>query len=288
MKEEDLKKLFPNVQENISLSTFSTFGIGGKAKWFYEVKEEKELVQLIKFCRENNIPYFILGGGSNILFSDDGFEGLVIKINTSGYEVKGERIIVKSGVPLPKIADLAYENSLSGLEFALGIPGTIGGAVAINASTRSWEISKVVEKVKVLTEEGEIKELNVIDDIFKNKKVIILEIILKLKKEEKEKIKEGMEKALFLRKDQPVGKSVGCIFKNPPLLSTGKLIEECGLKGKRIGDAQVSYKHANFIINLGSAKASDVLELITYIKEKVKVKFNIDLELEIILVKNND
>jgi len=288
MKEEDLKKLFPNVQENISLSTFSTFGIGGKAKWFYEVKEEKELVQLIKFCRENNIPYFILGGGSNILFSDDGFEGLVIKINTSGYEVKGERIIVKSGVPLPKIADLAYENSLSGLEFALGIPGTIGGAVAINASTRSWEISKVVEKVKVLTEEGEIKELNVIDDIFKNKKVIILEIILKLKKEEKEKIKEGMEKALFLRKDQPVGKSVGCIFKNPPLLSTGKLIEECGLKGKRIGDAQVSHKHANFIINLGSAKASDVLELITYIKEKVKVKFNIDLELEIILVKNND
>jgi len=97
-----------------------------------------------------------------------------------------------------------------------------------------------------------------------------------------------MEKALFLRKDQPVGKSAGCIFKNPPLLSTGKLIEECGLKGKRIGDVQISNKHANFIVNLGNAKASDVLELITYIKEKVKVKFNIDLELEIILVKNND
>jgi len=288
MKEEDFKKLFPNVQEDISLSSFSTFGIGGKAKWFYEVKEEKELVQLIKFCGENDISYFILGGGSNILFSDDDFKGLIVKINTSGYEVKGERIIVKSGVPLSKLVDLAYENSLSGLESALGIPGTIGGAVVVNASTRNWKISEVVERVEVLTEEGKIKELNIIDDLFKDEKTIILEIILKLKKEKKEKIKEEMEKALFLRKDQPVGKSAGCIFKNPPLLSTGKLIEECGLKGKRIGDVQISNKHANFIVNLGNAKASDVLELITYIKEKVKVKFNIDLELEIILVKNND
>ena len=149
-------------------------------------------------------------------------------------------------------------------------------------------MSEIIEKVKILTEEGGIKELSFVDNLFKDKKGIILEVVLRLKKEKKEKIKEEMQKALSLRKNQPTGKSAGCVFKNPLLLSAGKLIEECGLKGKKIGAAQISEKHANFIINLGSAKASDVLKLITYIKEKVKAKFNIDLKLEIVLVKNND
>ena len=288
MKKKDLNNIFPNVQKNVPLSSFSTFGIGGKAKWFYQVKEEKNLIQLVKFCKENNIPYFVLGGGSNVLFSDDSFKGLVIKIDTSDYEIKGEKIIVKSGVSLSKLVDLAYKNSLSGLEFALGIPGTIGGAVAINASAAGHKMSEIIEKVKILTEEGGIKELSFVDNLFKDKKGIILEIVLRLKKQKKEKIKEEMQKALSLRKNQHTGKSAGCVFKNPPLLSAGKLIEECGLKGKKIGAAQISEKHANFIINLGSAKASDVLKLITYIKEKVKAKFNIDIKLEIVLVKNND
>ena len=288
MKKKDLNNIFPDVQKNVPLSSFSTFGIGGKAKWFYQVKEEKNLIQLVKFCKENNIPYFILSGGSNVLFSDDGFKWLVVKINTFGYEIKGEKIIVKSGVSLSKLVDLAYKNSLSGLEFALGIPGTIGGAVAINASAAGHKMSEIIEKVKILTEEGGIKELSFVDNLFKDKKGIILEVVLRLKKEKKEKIKEEMQKALSLRKNQPTGKSAGCVFKNPLLLSAGKLIEECGLKGKKIGAAQISEKHANFIINLGSAKASDVLKLITYIKEKVKAKFNIDLKLEIVLVKNND
>ncbi len=288
MKKKDLNNIFPDVQKNVPLSSFSTFGIGGKAEWFYQVEEEKNLIQLIKFCKENNIPYFILGGGSNVLFSDDSFKGLVIKIDTSDYEIKGEKIIVKSGVSLSKLVDLAYKNSLSGLEFALGIPGTIGGAVAINASAAGHKMSEIIEKVKILTEEGEIKELSFVNNLFKDKKGIILEVVLRLKKQKKEKIKEEMQKALSLRKNQPTGKSAGCVFKNPSLLSAGKLIEECGLKGKKIGAAQISEKHANFIINLGSAKASDVLKLITYIKEKVKAKFNIDLKLEIVLVKNND
>ena len=288
MKKKDLNNIFPNVQKNVPLSSFSTFGIGGKAKWFYQVKEEKNLIQLVKFCKENNIPYFVLGGGSNVLFSDDSFKGLVIKIDTSDYEIKGEKIIVKSGVSLSKLVDLAYKNSLSGLEFALSIPGTIGGAVVINASAAGHKMSEIIEKVKILTEEGEIKELSFVDNLFKDKKGIILEVVLRLKKQKKEKIKEEMQKALSLRKNQPTGKSAGCVFKNPLLLSAGKLIEECGLKGKKIGAAQISEKHANFIINLGSAKASDVLKLITYIKEKVKAKFNIDLKLEIVLVKNND
>ena len=288
MKKKDLNNIFPDVQKNVPLSSFSTFGIGGKAKWFYQVKEEKNLIQLVKFCKENNIPYFILSGGSNVLFSDDGFKWLVVKIDTFGYEIKGEKIIVKSGVSLSKLVDLAYKNSLSGLEFALGIPGTIGGAVAINASAAGHKMSEIIEKVKILTEEGGIKELSFVDNLFKDKKGIILEVVLRLKKEKKEKIKEEMQKALSLRKNQPTGKSAGCVFKNPLLLSAGKLIEECGLKGKKIGAAQISEKHANFIINLGSAKASDVLKLITYIKEKVKAKFNIDLKLEIVLVKNND
>ena len=288
MKKKDLNNIFPDVQKNVPLSSFSTFGIGGKAKWFYQVKEEKNLIQLVKFCKENNIPYFVLGGGSNVLFSDDGFKGLVIKIDTSDYEIKRKKIIVKSGVSLSKLVDLAYKNSLSGLEFALSIPGTIGGADVINASAAGHKMSEIIEKVKILTEEGEIKELSFVNNLFKDKKGIILEIVLRLKKQKKEKIKEEMQKALSLRKNQPTGKSAGCVFKNPSLLSAGKLIEECGLKGKKIGAAQISEKHANFIINLGSAKASDVLKLITYIKEKVKAKFNIDIKLEIVLVKNND
>jgi len=288
MKNRDLNNLFPDVQKNVSLSSFSTFGIGGKARWFYQAKEEKNLIQLIKFCCKNNVPYFILGGGSNVLFSDDGFKGLVIKMDTSGYEIKKEKIIVSSGVSLSELVDLSYENSLSGLEFASGIPGTIGGAIAVNASAAGCKISEIIKKVRILTKEGKIKEINFTDNLFKDKKEIILEVVLKLKKEKKEKINEKMQKSLYLRKDQPIGKSGGCVFKNPPLLFAGKLIEEYGLKGKRIGDAQISNKHANFIINLGSAKANDVLELITYIRKKIKGKFNIGLKLEIVLVKNND
>jgi len=287
-----IKKLGKNrVKQNEKLVGHTTFGIGGPADLFYETETIKELVKVIKLCRKDNIPYFIFAGGSNLLVSNDGIRGMVIKVGSENWEVKSEKVIAEAGAPLTQLVEIATKNSLSGLELAAGIPGTIGGAVWGNAGAAKDWIGNIVEEVEVLTAKNEIRKLSQADcqfsyrtSRFKKNKEIILRVVLRLKKDDSEKIRKKLDDFLAKRKNQPRKKSAGSIFKNPPDKTAGWLIDQCGLKGKRIGNAQISLQHANFIVNLGNATADDVVQLIKLAKKEVKKKFGIKLEEEICLI----
>jgi len=319
-KQQKIKNLPPGVKENVSLKDYTTFKIGGKAKYFFVAKTKNKLINAIKASKQLNLPFFILGGGSNVLFSDKEFKGLVIRVKNVKFKIKNCVINAEAGAPLPLLVQKAQQNSLSGLEWAVGIPGTIGGAVYGNASAFGKAIGDLVKQVEVLDlKTFKIKKLSkkecqfkYKDSIFKHKKnLLILSVISRLKKGNKEKIKENMKRFLTIRKEtQPLNyPSAGCIFKNlksqiskvkikknllrkfPELrdfiqkgeIPAGYLIDKAGLKGKRIGDAMVSEKHANFIVNLGNAKTKDVQKLIAHIKKKVKKIFGIELKEEIII-----
>ncbi len=283
-------------QENVLLTDLTTFKIGGLVKYFFQAKSEKELIKALRKAKKEKLPFYILGNGSNVLFSDKGFQGLIIQNKIQETNIRNEKIICSSGILLSLLAKKAKDNNLSGLEWLKNIPGTIGGAVYINASAFSFSISDIVEKVRVLNSKNlKIKTFKNKDlkfskknSIFqKNKNLIILSVELKLKKEKKSVIKKK-EKEYFLyrKKTQPLKyPSAGCIFKNPYKKSAGLLIDQAGLKGKIIGGAQISKIHANYIINFKKARSDDVLKLIKLIKEKVKSKFNVNLkeEIEIIL-----
>jgi len=319
-KQQKIKNLLPGVKENVSLKDYTTFKIGGKAKYFFVAKTKNELINAIKASKQLNLPFFILGNGSNVLFSDKEFKGLVIKIKNEKLKIKNCVIDTEAGTLLSILVKKAQQHSLSGLEWAVGIPGTIGGAVYGNASAFGKAIGDLVKQVEVLDlKTFKIKKLSkkecqfkYKDSIFKHKKnLLIFSVILRLKKGNKEKIKENMKRFLTIRKEtQPLNyPSAGCIFKNlgiqnsklkikkelfekfPELrdfiqkgeIPAGYLIDKAGLKGKRIGDAMVSEKHANFIVNLGNAKTKDVQKLIAHIKKKVKKIFGIELKEEIII-----
>jgi UDP-N-acetylmuramate dehydrogenase len=304
------------IKKNVSLKNYSTFKIGGKAKYFLIAKNEKEILKGICWARKKKIPFFILGGGSNVLFSDKGFNGLLIKLQNTQYEIRNTKIIAEAGVPLQKLVLESAKKGLSGLENLAGIPGTLGGAIWGNAGAFGKEIGDLVEEVKTLQIANcklKIEKLKkkdckfgYRDSIFKRKKNwIILEAILKLKKGKKKEIEKKIKEILKLRKEkQPLRfPSAGSVFKNLPMKKVPKkvrekfkekikngflpaavLIEAAGLKGYQIGGAKISEKHANFIVNIKSAKASDVKELIEKIKKEVKKKFKIKLEEEIELV----
>ena len=288
---ESIKKLGLTVKTNEPLAKYTTFKIGGPADFFVEVGEEEKLLKLIKLLKELKLPYFILGGGSNLLVADEGFRGMVIKMSNVKCQMSNEKIIVGAGVSLGRLVELASKNSLAGLEFAAGIPGTVGGAVRGNAGAWGQAIGDRVKRVKILTPQGEIKWIKASDchfsyrqSRFKKTKEIILEVELELEKGNKKEIQEKISQNLAKRATQPKEPSAGCIFVNPKPFAAGELIDKCGLKGKRIGDAQISPKHANFIVNLGKAKAAEVIKLIKLIKEKVKEKFGVELEEEISLL----
>ena len=252
------------VKENVSLAGYTTFKIGGPAKYFFRAKTKQDLIKAVEFAKSNHLPYFILGGGSNLLVSDNGFDGLVIKVQNTKYQILGTKIIVEAGVKLNDLVKVSIENNLTGLEWAIGIPGTIGGAVKVNAHAFGSNISELV---------GDIKKDN----------NIIFSVELELKKggrkESNELIKEYIKKR---ENSQPLEyPSAGCIFRNIPGHGAGRLIDKAGLKGVKIGQAMISDKHANFIINLGEAKAKDVMELIKLVKKAIKKRFNLDLEEEI-------
>lgn len=294
-----IEHFLSEVKRNVLLADYSTFRIGGPAKYFYQVKTIKDLIRAVEWTKKTKLPYFILGGGSNILVSDKGFDGLVIKIEINKLIINNNRIITGAGVLLNDLVNKSIKKGLTGLEWAIGIPGTIGGAVRGN--TGAFSISEIVKKIKVLKDsKSEFKIYNpksikfgYRDSIFKKNNEIILEIELEFKKGDKRKSQELIKKYLSYRfQRQPKLSSAGCVFKNltPGQLqhraslsnnSAGWLIEQCGLKGRRIGDAKISEKHANFIVNLGNAKAKDVKRLINLCKEKVKEKFGIQLEEEI-------
>ena len=286
---EELAK-FGKVKENVDLKSYNTYKVSTISKYLIDVKSEELLVSLIKYLKENNINYFILGNGSNVVFPNEPFDGVIIKLNgLNAIDIDDDEVYVGAGVMLPKLVNETVNNCLCGLEWAAGIPGTLGGAVVGNAGAYLSEIFSFIEEIRVL-ENNEIKTLKK-DDVkysyryssFKeNKDVIILGAKLKLNKGSKDESEVLMKERLERRiKSQPLEyPSAGSVFRNPEGNYAGKLIEDCGLKGKRIGGAMVSEKHANFIINYDNATPKDVRDLIKLVHDTVLKETNIDLVIE--------
>ena len=291
---KDIRNFFPSVRENVNLAEYTTFKIGGPADYFIEIKNKERLIKVVLWARDNNLPFFILSGGSNLLISDRGYRGLVIKLGKGEANFREDKIFCFGGNLLSEISSLSFKKGLSGLEWSAGIPGSIGGAVFGNAGAFGFSIEDIVLEIEALDiQKGEIKKLNNKDclfgyrsSIFKENNFVILSATLIFKKKNRKEIEEKRNEFLKERKKkQPFGfYSAGSIFKNKKDVSAGSLIDECGLKGKRVGDVVVSEKHANFISNLGKGKGKEVFKLIRIIKEKVKKRFEIDLEEEIILL----
>lgn len=305
------------IQENVILAPYTTFRIGGVARFFVETGSEEELVEALKYAKENNLEYFILGGGSNILVSDKGFDGMVIRIKHGAWNIEQNKIECGAGVMLSNMVKFSIENNLTGLEWAAGIPGTIGGAVRGNAGAFGGEMAQNIASVRAVKTSGaepEIVEIKKEDckfsyrnSIFKEENGwIILSIILNLKqgdaKESSNKAREIIRKRV---EKQPKYPSAGSFFKNPVVenekiierfekdtktqsreknIPAGWLIKQVGLSGEKIGGAQISEKHSNFIINTGNATAEDVIILSSLIKQKVRSEFGVQLQEEVQLV----
>ncbi|MFA5402274.1 MAG: UDP-N-acetylmuramate dehydrogenase [Candidatus Omnitrophota bacterium] len=274
-----------------SLKDKTTFKIGGCAQFFSEPEDLTELKFLLGAAKKNKLPVFVLGAGSNLLISDKGVKGLVIKLNSAYFKkvaLKGSCLEAGSGVTLNQLIKFAQTKSLAGLEFLAGIPGTLGGALTMNAGCWESAIGDLVKEVGVMDYSGRIKILGSKEIKFSYRKsslekYIILSALLGLKKSSRRQIQKNISKYLmFRRKAQDLSRpNAGCIFRNPPQRYAGKLIDLCGLKGRRSGGAFVSERHANFILNLSKASAKDVLGLMRIIKKKVKDKFKITLQPEI-------
>jgi len=279
------------IVENVPLSLHTTYKVGGVAKCFVYPQDTKKLIKLLKYIRKNNIKYKILGNGSNTLFSDKEYDGIIIKLDRfDDIEIEGTTVTVGAGYNLIKLASLAAKKSLAGLEFASGIPGTLGGAVYMNAGAYKSDMGYIVKKVKVLTPDFKVinmtnRELNFHyrSSFFqKHSGYICLQVTLKLAKGKKEEIlKVNRERKQRRLESQPLEyPSAGSVFRNPEGLFAGKLIEDLGFKGLMKGGAQISSKHANFIINKNKATASDIKELIEFTKDAVEDKYNVKLKVE--------
>jgi len=276
---------------NEPLSVHTTFIIGGPADLFYEAQSEEELIKAVELAGEMGIAIFILGAGSNILVGDKGFRGIIIKLSNCELRIENGTVTTGAGLPMSTLINKCLENSLTGLEFMVGIPGTVGGAVRGNAGAWQENIGDYVNRVKILSSNGEVIWIDkdncsfeYRDSRFKHNAEIILAVEFNLEKKDNQKIKEKIMFYTSKRLGQPKEPSAGCIFVNPKPQSAGELIEKCGLKNSQCGGAKISEKHANFIINLGGAKAAAVVELIDLAKSKVKEKFNINLYEEIVRV----
>lgn len=274
---------------NAEIKKYTTYKLEGTVSEIYIPSDVLELKNLLAELKNKNIRYKILGNGSNLIVSSK-YDGVLIKLkNFDTLNIDGNTVKVGAGYMLPKLALKCAENGLSGLEFAYGIPATIGGAVYQNAGAYGFSIDKVIKDVTILDGNYEIITLSKAelkfgyrDSIFKHKNFICLEVTLELRKGNSEDILEKMKENLKHRKEnQPLEyPSAGSVFRNPIGYSAGKLIEEAGCKGAQVGDAMVSYKHANFIVNTGKATAEDVLELIKLVQKKVEDKTGILLETE--------
>lgn len=296
MYEEILDILPPeNVKFNEPLCNHTSFKIGGPADVMVMPESVEDIKKVLSFARAKNIPFFILGLGSNILVRDKGIRGIVIKLGNclNHIEVKGEEIYAEAGVRLSALSKKAAQNSLSGLEFAEGIPGSLGGAIFMNAGAYGGEIKDVVKEVYAVDEKGIFKTFYEQDmkwgyrySIFQENGCIILGARMKLKKGNQSEILSRMQKLGKKRREkQPLElPSAGSIFKRPEGYYVGPMLEKLGLKGYRVGGAEVSDKHAGFIVNTGGATCEDVLKLIDYIKTKVREAYNLDLEVEVRIV----
>ena len=290
-----------NIEEKIMfdvpMKNYTSFKIGGKAEKFLKIKNEEALKNAIKYARENNLKITIIGNGSNLLVLDSGIKGLVLKIEIDDLKIEKKEnyveVTVGSGYKTMALGAKLMNEGITGFEELSGIPGTIGGAIFMNAGAYGKEIKDINISTKCMDDDGNIfilqnkeQEFEYRSSIFKNEKYIILETKLKLEDGKKEEIKNKINEFLSSRKEkQPLEyPSAGSTFKRQEGVITAKLIDECGLKGVKIGGAMVSAKHAGFIVNYSNATAKDVLNLIKYVKEKIYEKYGIKIEEEIRIV----
>lgn len=289
------KSLKYKINQSAKLSDYTTFKIGGYAKYFLEASNLKQLQDALNFAKNNDIRLYILGGGSNILASDSGINGLVIKLTSSSFKrlrIKGRFIDAGSAMKLSQLILRTKDQGLSGLEFLSGIPGTLGGALMGNAGAWGSQIGELAEEARVLDYNGKVKLLKKQQLKFSYRKsnlgkYIILSVKLKLRLDRKKMIMLKISRYLKQRgiRQENSLPNAGCIFKNPKDLTAGKLIEECGLKNRREGQAVISGAHANFILNTGRARSRDVLLLMKLMREEVKKKFKVSLKPEVNLWK---
>ena len=296
MNIKEIQNIIPqeNFYINEPMSKYTSFKIGGPAECFVKIKTVEQLKSILKYTNENDVKLTIIGNVSNILVSDDGIKGIVVKIEIDNLEIKIQDkkalITVGSGVKLGLLAQKCLKQEITGFEFASGIPGTIGGAIRMNAGAHGSEMKDIVKTVTYVDRNGEIHkiknnqaEFEYRKSLFSHNDYIIVETEIELEKGNTNEIKEKMtEYANFRKEKQPIEyPNAGSTFKRGTDFITAKLIDECGLKGYQIGGAQISEKHAGFIINKDNATAKDVIKLMEYTKEQVYEKFGKTIEAEI-------
>lgn len=295
---EGLEKILDksNIKYNEPMKKYTTTKVGGPCDCLVEPTTVEEIKEVLKYVKENDIKYYVIGKGSNLLVKDEGYRGVIIKITDkfSDIEVNNEYIKVYSGCSVPKLAQIAKQNELSGLEFACGIPGSVGGGIRMNAGAYGSEMVNVVDRVGYLDEKGKLIEISNEEANFtyrhsmfvEHPEYIIIYAIFKLEKGNIDEISAKMETNMTSRKEkQPLEyPNFGSVFKRPEGYFVGKLVDDSGLKGYKIGGAQVSTKHSGFIVNIDNATCKDVLDLIAYVKETVYEKFNVMLQEEVVIL----
>ncbi len=292
---EYIEKIVPkeNILVKEPMSKYTTFRTGGEANILLQVQSEEQLSKLLELFNKIEIEFFIVGNGSNLLVSDNGYDGIIIQIGPamSKIRVNGTHIYAQAGALLSQVAKEAYKYGLTGLEFASGIPGSIGGAVVMNAGAYGGEMKHTVTKVRVMSMSGEILELDnetmefgYRTSVIRNNRFVVVGVEIELQEGNKETINETMlQLAKRRREKQPLEyPSAGSTFKRPEGYYAGKLIMDSGLKGYRVGDACVSEKHCGFIINRGHATSMELWKIIHDVQERVYDKFGVTLEMEVI------
>lgn len=292
---EKIMKIASSVKFDEPMKLHTTFKIGGPADVFVEAQNTDEIIALIEYCKQNSIPYMIIGNGSNMLVGDKGIRGVVIQVGKAmnNITIDKETVTAQAGVLMSTLANAILKAELSGFETLSGIPGTLGGGIYMNAGAYGGELKDVIDTVTYIDESGEIitkpneeLDLSYRHSMFETGEYVILSAVLKLKKGSYEEIKAAMQDYNKRRSDkQPISMpSAGSTFKRPEGYFAGKLIQDSGLMGYSIGGAQVSEKHAGFVVNKGGATAADVLALIKHIQDTVEEKFGVCLEPEVRLI----
>lgn len=295
IKTEEFKGLAKNIYFDELMKNHTTFKIGGSADVFVDAESAEEISDIIKYCKNNGIPYMVIGNGSNMLVSDKGIRGAVIKVGAkmNGISVDGETVTAGAGARLSAVANEALKAGLSGFETLSGIPGMLGGAIYMNAGAYGGEMKDVLESVTYIDAEGEMKtaekdklDLSYRHSMFEDSGFVIVSAVMRLKKGNYDDIKASMLDYNKRRADkQPLSMpSAGSTFKRPEGHFAGKLIQDSGLMGYTIGGAQVSDVHAGFLVNKGGATAEDVMRLIEYVQKTVTEKFGVQLEPEVRLI----
>lgn len=289
----DIKSFFGgHIGVNEPLAKYTSMRVGGPADYYVEPADKADLIEIIRYFAQNNFPFMILGRGSNLLVSDEGMRGAAINLESGVSKVllEGAMVMAESGARLNRFVDFCIQNEFAGVEMLAGIPGTVGGAVVMNAGAHGGEISDHLVEVEVLRN-GEVLRISKSNAQFSYRKSgfgkdVVLSALFKLPKGNREELTARRRELILKRNEsQPLElPNSGSMFKNPPTTFAAKLIEQAGLKGKRIGNAQISEKHANFIVNLGEAKASDVQRLLELAQRTVYQNTGILLELEVKLI----